>query len=104
MNKTTGYGYGSGHGTGDGTGHGRWDSQCAAVLALGRRLAGLGIHVDLSDLPARRPSAPALPWVIRHLDDLLTIVGGPGRDGGHDSAEDYQPSAAPSFLDSLPPL
>jgi hypothetical protein len=78
-----------------------WEQQRAAVGALASRLEGLGIAVDLADLPTRAPSASGLPDLIHRLDDLLSIVG--GADARHDPAEDYQPSAAPSFLDSLPP-
>jgi len=80
-----------------------WAEQRAMVGALARRLEGLGIHIDLSELPTTRPSAPAIPWVIRHLNDLLKVVGG-GRANSTSPQETYQPSAAPSFLDSLPPL
>ncbi|MDG2150262.1 MAG: hypothetical protein P8N09_12140 [Planctomycetota bacterium] len=82
----------------------RWTERRAMVGALARRLEGLGVHVDLSELPTTRPSAPAIPWVIRHLNDLLEIVGREQSSSTSPEEEAYQPSAAPSFLDSLPPL
>lgn len=89
---------------GDGSGDARWRRQRAGVSALARRLEGLGIHVDLSDLPTRRPSPTTLPRVLRHLGELLELVGHGDGAPDHRWREDYQPSAAPSFLDSLPPL
>ncbi len=79
-----------------------WELNRAEAGALALRLRGLGVEIQLADIPAQRPSTQALPWVTRHLEDLVSIVGGPAEL--HEDSEDYQPSAAPSFLDSLAPL
>ncbi len=77
-----------------------WCTGRDALRSLCTRLAGLGVLVDLEHLPEEPPAPGTRAWVDRHLAQLLDVVG---RADPEPEDDGYQPSAAPSFLDSLAP-
>lgn len=87
----------------------RWDRHAEAAVHLARRLSGLGVSVALDALPLQwdRSTPESRCAALQAWSWLSAGYAGGRIDGAVDvdgsSEPAYQPSAVPSFLDSLAP-